>query len=163
MAKTNDREGFVFEASYSAAINDSTRRRYTIANAVCLMETCKGKVFINNNIILSECPQPLELRGPYGITNLGLLFGFWTIENEFVSETYLILWCLLLSETGKTASGIIYTVKSCSDSPPADCKPRLHHLRQNSSWLMSDTCSSCASVFLPEQVKLPQPREPSLG
>ncbi|XP_078100498.1 ribonuclease P protein subunit p30-like isoform X2 [Sander vitreus] len=47
--------GLVFEVLYSPAIKDSTRRRYTIANAVCLMETCKGK--------------SLELRGPYDITN----------------------------------------------------------------------------------------------
>lgn len=36
--------GVVFEVSYSAAIRDSTMRRYTIANANALMDTCKGKV-----------------------------------------------------------------------------------------------------------------------
>lgn len=36
--------GLVFEVSYSAAIRDSTMRRYTIANANALMDTCKGKV-----------------------------------------------------------------------------------------------------------------------
>lgn len=36
--------GVVFEVSYSAAIRDSTMRRYTITNATCLMESCKGKV-----------------------------------------------------------------------------------------------------------------------
>lgn len=36
--------GVAFEVSYSAAIRDATMRRYTIANAVSLMETCKGKV-----------------------------------------------------------------------------------------------------------------------
>nr|XP_046233556.1 ribonuclease P protein subunit p30 isoform X3 [Scatophagus argus] len=35
--------GLVFEISYSAAIRDSTMRRYTIANANTLMDTCKGK------------------------------------------------------------------------------------------------------------------------
>lgn len=36
--------GLVFEVSYSAAIRDSTMRRYTIANANALIDTCKGKV-----------------------------------------------------------------------------------------------------------------------
>lgn len=36
--------GVVFEVSYTAAIRDATMRRYTIANAVSLMESCKGKV-----------------------------------------------------------------------------------------------------------------------
>ena len=36
--------GVAFEVSYSAAIRDATMRRYTIANAVSLMDTCKGKV-----------------------------------------------------------------------------------------------------------------------
>uniref|UniRef100_UPI0037E94A89 ribonuclease P protein subunit p30 isoform X1 n=1 Tax=Semicossyphus pulcher TaxID=241346 RepID=UPI0037E94A89 len=58
--------GVVFEVSYSAAIRDSTLRRYTIANAVSLMETCKGK----NVILSSAAEKPLELRGPYDISNL---------------------------------------------------------------------------------------------
>lgn len=36
--------GVVFELCYSAAIRDSTMRRYTITNALSLMESCKGKV-----------------------------------------------------------------------------------------------------------------------
>lgn len=36
--------GVVFELCYSAAVRDSTMRRYTIANALSLMESCKGKV-----------------------------------------------------------------------------------------------------------------------
>ncbi len=50
--------GQVFEVSYSAAIRDSTMRRYTITNAVALMETCKGKV-------CTFCPSrlPLALAG----------------------------------------------------------------------------------------------------
>uniref|UniRef100_A0A8C9Y6R9 Ribonuclease P protein subunit p30 n=1 Tax=Sander lucioperca TaxID=283035 RepID=A0A8C9Y6R9_SANLU len=120
--------GLVFEVSYSAAIRDSTRRRYTIANAVCLMETCKGKV--------RPLPvPPLDLRGPYDITNLGLLFGLSDGEaKEAVSSTCRSV--VLHAETRKTASGIIYTVKSCSDSPPADCKSRLHPVSQSSGWLM---------------------------
>uniref|UniRef100_A0A8C2YXK8 Ribonuclease P protein subunit p30 n=1 Tax=Cyclopterus lumpus TaxID=8103 RepID=A0A8C2YXK8_CYCLU len=97
--------GVVFEVSYSAAIRDSTRRRYTIANAVSLMESCKGKVPL----------PPLELRGPYDITNLGLLFGLSEGDaKEAVSSTCRSV--VLHAESRKSASGIIYTMKTCSES-----------------------------------------------
>lgn len=117
--------GLVFEVSYAAAIRDSTMRRYTISNAVCLMESCKGK----NVILSSAAEKPLELRGPYDITNLGLLFGLSDRDaKEAVSSTCRSV--LLHAETRRTAVGIIYTMKSCSDSscqqeaPPAaaDCR-----------------------------------------
>ncbi|XP_039990307.1 ribonuclease P protein subunit p30 [Xiphias gladius] len=103
--------GLVFEVSYSAAIRDSTMRRYTIANAVSLMDSCKGK----SVILSSAAEQALELRGPYDVTNLGLLFGLSDGDaKEAVSSTCRSV--LLHAETRKTASGIIYTVKSCSES-----------------------------------------------
>ncbi|XP_070847305.1 ribonuclease P protein subunit p30 [Chaetodon trifascialis] len=116
--------GLVFEVSYSAAIRDSTMRRYTIANAVSLVDTCKGK----NVILSSAAEKPLELRGPYDITNLGLLFGLSDGDaKEAVSSTCRSV--VLHAETRKTASGIIYTMRSCSESscqqeaPPAgDCE-----------------------------------------
>ncbi len=36
--------GIFFETCYAVAIRDTTMRRYTIANALSLMEVCKGKV-----------------------------------------------------------------------------------------------------------------------
>ncbi|KAI3365046.1 hypothetical protein L3Q82_010083, partial [Scortum barcoo] len=117
--------GLVFEVSYSAAIRDSTLRRYTIANAVSLMETCKGK----NVILSSAAEKPLELRGPYDITNLGLLFGLSDGDaKEAVSSTCRSV--VLHAETRKTASGIIATTKTCRESPcqqeapptSADCR-----------------------------------------
>ncbi|XP_076616730.1 ribonuclease P protein subunit p30 isoform X4 [Chaetodon auriga] len=116
--------GLVFEVSYSAAIRDSTMRRYTIANAVSLVDTCKGK----NMILSSAAEKPLELRGPYDITNLGLLFGLSDGDaKEAVSSTCRSV--VLHAETRKTASGIIYTMRSCSESscqqeapPAADCE-----------------------------------------
>ncbi|XP_030611787.1 ribonuclease P protein subunit p30 [Archocentrus centrarchus] len=99
--------GVVFEVSYSAAIRDSTMRRYTIANAVSLVESCKGK----NVILSSAAEKALELRGPYDITNLGLLFGLSDGDaKEAVSSTCRSV--LLHAETRKTASGIIYTTRS---------------------------------------------------
>ncbi|XP_075996916.1 ribonuclease P protein subunit p30 isoform X2 [Genypterus blacodes] len=99
--------GLVFEVSYAAAIRDATMRRYTISNSVCLMETCKGK----NVILSSAAEQPLELRGPYDITNLGLLFAMSDSDaKESVSSTCRSV--VLHAETRKTASGIVYTVKA---------------------------------------------------
>ncbi|XP_074519726.1 ribonuclease P protein subunit p30 [Halichoeres trimaculatus] len=125
--------GIVFEVSYSAAIRDSTMRRYTIANAVCLMETCKGK----NVILSSAAEKPLELRGPYDISNLGLLFGMSDGDSkEAVSSTCRS--AVLHGETRKTACGIIKAMKTCSDTssqqeaPPAECDaPAAKKLKQD--------------------------------
>ncbi|XP_017157181.1 ribonuclease P protein subunit p30 isoform X2 [Poecilia reticulata] len=96
--------GVVFEVSYASALRDSTMRRYTIANAVCLMESCKGK----NVIVSSAAEKALELRGPYDIVNLGALFGLSDADSkEAVSSTCRAV--LLHAETRKTASGIVYT------------------------------------------------------
>lgn len=40
--------GVGFELIYSPAIKDSTMRRYTISNALNLMQVCKGKVWFPN-------------------------------------------------------------------------------------------------------------------
>ncbi|XP_024858472.1 ribonuclease P protein subunit p30 isoform X2 [Kryptolebias marmoratus] len=98
--------GVVFEISYAAAIRDATMRRYTIANAVCLMESCKGK----NVILASAAEKALELRGPYDIINLGQLFGLSDSDSkESVSST--CRGVLLHAETRKTASGVVFTMK----------------------------------------------------
>ncbi|XP_029383774.1 ribonuclease P protein subunit p30 isoform X1 [Echeneis naucrates] len=146
--------GVVFEVSYSAAIRDSTLRRYTIANAINLMESCKGR----NVILSSAAEKALELRGPYDVTNLyptsgasdtdvwtfmftqlwcsvtiyfcvfltrllsGLLFGLSDGDaKEAVCSTCRSV--LLHAETRKTASGIIYTMRSCSDSAGQEGAP----------------------------------------
>ncbi|XP_073934891.1 ribonuclease P protein subunit p30 isoform X3 [Castor canadensis] len=43
--------GLGFELVYSPAIKDSTMRRYTISNALNLMQICKGKVWEERNYI----------------------------------------------------------------------------------------------------------------
>ncbi|KAJ8264373.1 hypothetical protein GJAV_G00148410 [Gymnothorax javanicus] len=98
--------GVFFEISYVAAIKDSTMRRYTISNALSLMETCKGK----NVIVSSGAEKPLELRGPYDIANLGLLFGLSEADAKAAVSTNCRA-VLLHGETRKTALGIIRTVK----------------------------------------------------
>ncbi|XP_053548296.1 ribonuclease P protein subunit p30 [Bombina bombina] len=98
--------GIFFELIYTPAINDSTMRRYTISNALSLMQFCKEK----NIIISSAAERPLELRGPYDIATLGLLFGL----TEGSSKAALSTNCraaILHGETRKTAFGIVYTMK----------------------------------------------------
>ncbi|KAM3872243.1 ribonuclease P protein subunit p30 [Diretmus argenteus] len=103
--------GLVFEVRYVPAIRDATMRRYTIANAVSLVETCKGK----NVILSSGAEKPLELRGPYDISNLGLLFGLSEGDaKEAVSSNCRSV--LVHAETRKTASGVIFTMKSSTES-----------------------------------------------
>ncbi|CAK6978137.1 ribonuclease P protein subunit p30 [Scomber scombrus] len=106
--------GVVFELSYAAAIRDATRRRYTISNAVSLMESCRGR----NVILSSAAEKPLELRGPYDVANLGLLFGLSDGDaKEAVSSSCRSV--LLHAETRKTASGVVHTVKSPDTGPAA--------------------------------------------
>ncbi|XP_040291471.1 ribonuclease P protein subunit p30 [Bufo bufo] len=98
--------GIFFELIYTPSIKDSTLRRYTISNALSLMEICKGK----NIIISSGAEKPLELRGPYDVATLGLLFGL----SERSAKAALSTNCraaLLHGETRKTAFGITHTVK----------------------------------------------------
>lgn len=63
--------GMSFEITYSPAIRDENLRRNVIANALELVRVCKGK----NVTLSSGAESVMELRGPYDVTNLGLLFG----------------------------------------------------------------------------------------
>ncbi|KAM5244009.1 ribonuclease P protein subunit p30 isoform 2-T2 [Hipposideros larvatus] len=98
--------GVGFELVYSPAIKDSTMRRYTISNALNLMQVCKGK----NVILSSAAERPLEIRGPYDVANLGLLFGLSESDAKAAVSTHCRA-VLLHGETRKTAFGIISTVK----------------------------------------------------
>uniref|UniRef100_A0A9L0INQ7 Ribonuclease P protein subunit p30 n=1 Tax=Equus asinus TaxID=9793 RepID=A0A9L0INQ7_EQUAS len=97
--------GVSFELVYSPAIKDSTMRRYTISNALNLMQICKGK--------------PLEIRGPYDVANLGLLFGLSESDAKAAVSTNCRA-AVLHGETRKTAFGIIATVKKPRPSEADD-------------------------------------------
>ncbi|XP_037352146.1 ribonuclease P protein subunit p30 isoform X2 [Talpa occidentalis] len=97
--------GVGFELVYSPAIKDSTMRRYTISNALNLMQICKGK--------------PLEIRGPYDVANLGLLFGLSEGDAKAAVSTNCRA-AILHGETRKTAFGIISTVKKPRSSEGED-------------------------------------------
>ncbi|XP_064418807.1 ribonuclease P protein subunit p30 isoform X1 [Latimeria chalumnae] len=98
--------GIYFELVYTPAIKDSTMRRYTISNVVNLMQTCKGK----NIIISSAAENPLELRGPYDVANLGLLFGL-SEQDAKAAVSSNCRAAILHGETRRTAFGVIYTMK----------------------------------------------------
>ncbi|XP_056433015.1 ribonuclease P protein subunit p30 [Gadus chalcogrammus] len=107
--------GVMFEVCYAAAIRDSTMRRYTLTNGLALVERNNGK----NVIISSGTDKALELRGPYDIANLAQLFGMSEAEaKDGVSSNCRSV--LLHAETRKTASGIIYTVKTPKDTEPKE-------------------------------------------
>ncbi|XP_045883994.1 ribonuclease P protein subunit p30 isoform X3 [Meles meles] len=107
--------GVGFELIYSPAIKDSTMRRYTISNALNLMQVCKGK----NVILSSAAERPLEIRGPYDVANLGLLFGLSESDAKAAVSTNCRA-VLLHGETRKTAFGIISTVKKPRPSEADD-------------------------------------------
>uniref|UniRef100_A0A8C6ZWF8 Ribonuclease P/MRP subunit p30 n=1 Tax=Nothoprocta perdicaria TaxID=30464 RepID=A0A8C6ZWF8_NOTPE len=96
--------GIYFELLYAPAIKDSTMRRYTISNAISLMQICKGKVSSRRG------NQPLELRGPYDVANLALLFGMSERDAKAAVSTNCRA-TLLHGETRKSACGVVYTVK----------------------------------------------------
>lgn len=98
--------GVFFEIVYTPAIRDSTMRRYTIGNSLGLMETCKGK----GVILSSGAEKPLDLRGPYDIANLGIVFGL----SEGDAKAAVSSNCrsvVINGETRTTAFGIIRTMK----------------------------------------------------
>ncbi|XP_063077605.1 ribonuclease P protein subunit p30 [Engraulis encrasicolus] len=110
--------GVFFEIIYTPAIRDSTMRRYSIGNSLSLMETCKGK----GVILSSGAEKPLELRGPYDIANLGIVFGLSEGDAKAAVSTN----CrsvVLSGETRTTAFGIVHTIKK---PQPAAPQPAVH-------------------------------------
>ncbi|XP_030424942.1 ribonuclease P protein subunit p30 isoform X3 [Gopherus evgoodei] len=67
---------------------------------------------VNMNIIISSAAErPLELRGPYDVANLGLLFGLSESDAKAAISTNCRA-VLLHGETRKTAFGVVYTKKT---------------------------------------------------
>ncbi|XP_058399501.1 ribonuclease P protein subunit p30 isoform X3 [Diceros bicornis minor] len=75
---------------------------------------------INVNVIISSAAErPLEIRGPYDVANLGLLFGLSESDAKAAVSTNCRA-ALLHGETRKTAFGIISTVKKPRSSEADD-------------------------------------------
>ncbi|NXE06385.1 RPP30 protein, partial [Lophotis ruficrista] len=94
--------GIYFELLYTPAIKDSTMRRYTISNAISLMQICKGKVSSQSESKLINSVQIL--------LQLGLLFGLSESEAKAAVSTNCRA-TVLHGETRKSACGVVYTVK----------------------------------------------------
>ncbi|NXU51036.1 RPP30 protein, partial [Turnix velox] len=94
--------GIYFELLYTPAIKDSTMRRYTISNAISLMQICKGKVSSHSESKLINSVQIL--------LELGLLFGLSESEAKAAVSTNCRA-AMLHGETRKSACGVVYTVK----------------------------------------------------
>ncbi|KAK9803847.1 hypothetical protein WJX73_008026 [Symbiochloris irregularis] len=65
------KRGISFEIVYSAALRDETSRRHLFSNAAALVRASRGRGII----ISSGARSAFELRGPYDVINLGVLFG----------------------------------------------------------------------------------------
>lgn len=63
--------GVFFEIQYGPMIRDREACKNIIANVQMLLEVGKGK----NLILSSGCENPLDIRGPYDVTALGLMLG----------------------------------------------------------------------------------------
>ncbi|XP_072296633.1 ribonuclease P protein subunit p30 [Eucyclogobius newberryi] len=121
--------GVAFEVSYSAAIRDSTRRRYTLANAMFHSDICKGK----NMVVSSAAEKALELRGPHDVINLTQLFSLTERDGkDSVSDNCRSV--VLHGESRRTAGGIIRTFKrldSEQTKPSGDDRPSSKRARDD--------------------------------
>ncbi|PIK43434.1 putative ribonuclease P protein subunit p30-like [Apostichopus japonicus] len=65
------RLGKYFEFTYGPAIRDTTCRRYVFQNTTDFVQRKEGQ----NTIISSGAEWPTDLRAPYDVANLAILFG----------------------------------------------------------------------------------------
>lgn len=102
--------GVYFEMCYAPMIRDPTVRRHTTTCALRLVECCKSK----NVVFSSNALHPLELRGPYDVANLGLLFA---LKENIVPHTvsHNCRAVVVHSFTRKTAKGAVFIRKTEND------------------------------------------------
>ncbi|KAI0223768.1 Ribonuclease P protein subunit p30 [Lamellibrachia satsuma] len=93
-------------------IRDQTARCHVISNAQSLINVCKGK----NIIVSSGCEKEMELRGPYDVANLALLFDL----KEFQAKDALSINCrsvLMHGKARKTARSVLSIAKVSTLTP----------------------------------------------
>eukprot|EP01130_Rhizamoeba_saxonica_P010680 TRINITY_DN4403_c0_g1_i1.p1 TRINITY_DN4403_c0_g1~~TRINITY_DN4403_c0_g1_i1.p1 ORF type:complete len:147 (-),score=26.11 TRINITY_DN4403_c0_g1_i1:22-462(-) len=106
--------GLYFEIKYSPALTDRFAKRNVIASAQDLVTASRAK----NIIISSGCTNPMYLRGPYDVINLGTLFGLAPDRAlSTVSKSCRIV--LLHSETRKSVKGVFEIENASSDDAMA--------------------------------------------
>lgn len=134
--------GLVFEVSYSAAIRDSTMRRYTIANAVSLMDTCKGKVRpFCQDVMSPVCTLAMtQLPLRYGMT-----FSVVILMSEEAEPTTPVVW---LTCEGKSECLCVFqnVILSSAAEKVSDQFPPVDRLITMSwSLIIINVCVSSAS------------------
>lgn len=108
------RRGIHFELQYSHAIRDVSLRTYLISNAQKLVFWCKGK-----NIILSSgCQKAMEIRGPFDVANLGILFNM--NENQAKDAVTNNCRALLCHIESRKLNKSVMKVEKISDLSPAN-------------------------------------------
>ncbi|XP_063234642.1 ribonuclease P protein subunit p30 isoform X1 [Bacillus rossius redtenbacheri] len=106
--------GLFFELMYAPAILDTTSRRNIIQTAHGYHSCGKSK----NIIISSGASKPLQIRGPYDILCLGLIFGL----SEEQSKTAITSSCraLLIKAEGRRYGKTLLTIQLKTPSSPTD-------------------------------------------
>jgi ribonuclease P/MRP protein subunit RPP1 len=128
--------GIHFEILYSPMILDSTARQHIISTAKDLVELTKGK----NVIISSGAEKPINLRGPYDVINLALLFGF---KETFARKAILdnCRSALLHAQTRNTTAKGVVSVKSVDELKAED----LWQLKQHTDDMSEATVDGSGS------------------
>lgn len=107
--------GVHFEIVYAPMIRDASARRSTITNANLLVELCRGK----NVVISSGTNKAVEVRGPYDVSHLGVMFGLTPQQaRQAVSSNCRAV--ILHGVSRKSANGVV----SCSQ---VSSLPASHH------------------------------------
>jgi len=104
--------GVFLEITYADALKEATRKS-AISNAIDIVLNCTHK----NIIISSEAKNKMELRGPYDVINLGVLYGMNpAIAKNCLTKNATSL--LLHGETRKLTHKAALSLHSLNAIPP---------------------------------------------
>lgn len=119
--------GISFEITYSPAIRDETLRKNVISNGLDLVRVCKGK----HVVVTSGAEYVMELRGPYDIINLGLLFGLKQDQSKAAVCKNVRSAIYHAEARNRTAKGVIGIEKLAPSIPSAAVLKRAHEDDKN--------------------------------
>lgn len=119
--------GIHFEIVYAPMIRDASARRSTITNANLLVELCRGR----NVIISSGTNKAVELRGPYDVSHLGVMFGLSAEQarNALTSNCRAVI---MHGVARKSANGVLSCCKISS-------LPASHHWKLSNSSIVTQS------------------------
>ncbi|XP_071949035.1 ribonuclease P protein subunit p30-like [Antedon mediterranea] len=107
--------GVHFEIIYTPAINNTTARRNIIGNAHALVAVNNGK----NVIISSQAERVMEIRSPYDVANLGLLFGL--SESQCKNALSRNCRALLMHAISRKSVRSTLSVRRIEELAPKEC------------------------------------------